>query len=52
MFSFSGILIAFISLVGLIVLHELGHFVLAKKFKVKVERIWSWLSSKNLGNKI
>ncbi|MDD5638303.1 MAG: site-2 protease family protein [Candidatus Pacebacteria bacterium] len=37
MFSFSGILIAFISLVGLIVLHELGHFVLAKKFKVKVE---------------
>lgn len=31
------ILIAFISLIGLIVLHELGHFILAKKFGVKVE---------------
>lgn len=31
------IIIAFISFIGLIVLHELGHFVLAKKFGVKVE---------------
>ena len=31
------IIIAFASLIGLIVLHELGHFILAKKFGVKVE---------------
>jgi len=31
------IIIAFISLIGLVVLHELGHFMLAKKFGVKVE---------------
>jgi len=31
------IIVAFISLIGLIVLHELGHFLLAKKFGVKVE---------------
>lgn len=31
------IIIAFVSLIGLLVLHELGHFVLAKKFGVKVE---------------
>jgi len=31
------ILIVFISLIGLMVLHELGHFVIAKKFGVKVE---------------
>ncbi len=31
------IIIAFISLIGLIILHELGHFLLAKKFGVKVE---------------
>ena len=31
------IIISFISLIGLVVLHELGHFVLAKKFGVKVE---------------
>ena len=31
------IIIAFISLIGLIVLHELSHFLLAKKFGVKVE---------------
>ena len=31
------ILITFISLIGLLVLHELGHFILAKKFGVKVE---------------
>ena len=31
------ILIAFISLIGLIILHEFGHFVLAKKFGIMVE---------------
>ncbi len=31
------ILIIFLSLIGLVVLHELGHFTLAKKFGVKVE---------------
>jgi regulator of sigma E protease len=31
------IIIAFFSLIGLVVLHELGHFVLAKKFGVRVE---------------
>lgn len=32
-----AIIIAFISLIGLLVLHEFGHFILAKKFGVKVE---------------
>lgn len=31
------ILIAFISLMGLVIIHEFGHFILAKKFGVKVE---------------
>jgi len=31
------IIIAFISLIGLTVIHELGHFILAKRFGVKVE---------------
>lgn len=31
------IVIVFISLIGLIILHELGHFFIAKKFGVKVE---------------
>ncbi len=31
------ILIAFISIIGLLVLHEFGHFIVAKKFGVKVE---------------
>jgi len=31
------IIIAFISLMGLIILHELGHFLLAKRFGVKIE---------------
>jgi len=30
-------LIAFFSLIGLLIIHELGHFLLAKKFGVKVE---------------
>ncbi len=31
------ILIALISIIGLVVLHEFGHFIIAKKFGVKVE---------------
>ena len=31
------IIVAFISLIGLTVIHELGHFILAKRFGVKVE---------------
>ncbi|MBI5221297.1 MAG: site-2 protease family protein [Candidatus Magasanikbacteria bacterium] len=31
------LLIAFISLVGLMIIHEFGHFIIAKKFGVKVE---------------
>lgn len=31
------ILIAFVSIIGLVSLHELGHFIIAKKFGVKVE---------------
>lgn len=34
---FLTILIAFIGLIGLLILHEFGHFVLAKKFGVKVD---------------
>jgi len=32
-----AIIITFISLIGLLILHEFGHFILAKKFGVKVE---------------
>lgn len=31
------IIITFVSLISLVTIHELGHFLLAKKFKVKVE---------------
>lgn len=31
------VIIAFLSLIGLIILHEFGHFILAKRFGVKVE---------------
>jgi len=34
---FLTILIVFASLMGLIILHEFGHFILAKIFGVKVE---------------
>ena len=36
-FMIFTIFIAFCSLIGLIVLHELGHFIIAKRFGVKVE---------------
>jgi regulator of sigma E protease len=46
------ILITFISLIGLIVLHELGHFLLAKKFGVKVEEFGIGYPPRIFGKKI
>jgi len=49
---FLTIFIAFISLIGLIVLHELGHFVLAKKFGIKVEEFGIGYPPRLIGKKI
>jgi len=46
------ILIAFISLIGLMVLHEFGHFILAKKFGVKVEEFGIGYPPRIFGKKI
>ena len=46
------IIIAFVSLMGLIVLHELGHFLLAKKFGIKVEEFGIGYPPRLLGKKI
>jgi len=46
------ILIIFFSLIGLIVLHELGHFILAKIFGVKVEEFGIFLPPRLIGKKI
>jgi len=46
------IIIAFVSLIGLIILHELGHFVLAKKFGVKVEEFGVGYPPRLFGKKI
>jgi len=46
------ILAAFISLIGLIVLHEFGHFILAKRFGVKVEEFGIFLPPRLIGKKI
>lgn len=46
------ILIIFFSLIGLIVLHELGHFTLAKLFGVKVEEFGIFLPPRLIGKKI
>lgn len=46
------ILAAFFSLIGLLVLHELGHFVLAKKFGVKVEEFGLGYPPRIFGKKI
>lgn len=46
------ILIAFISLIGLIIIHEFGHFILAKKFGVKVEEFGIFLPPRLIGKKI
>lgn len=45
------ILIVFVSLLGLIVLHELGHFLLARKFGVKVEEFGIGLPPRIFGKK-
>jgi regulator of sigma E protease len=49
---FSTILLVFFSLIGLILLHELGHFVFAKKFGVKVEEFGLFLPPRIWGKKI
>lgn len=46
------ILIVFLSLIGLIVLHEFGHFILAKKFGVRVEEFGIFLPPRLIGKKI
>jgi len=46
------ILIAFISLIGLVTLHEFGHFIIAKKFGVKVEEFGIGFPPRILGKKI
>ncbi len=46
------IIIAFISLIGLIVLHEFGHFILAKRFGVKVEEFGVGYPPRIYGKKI
>ncbi len=49
---FLTILIVFFSLIGLIVLHELGHFFVAKKFGVKVEEFGIGFPPRIFGKKI
>lgn len=44
--------ITFISLLGLIIFHELGHFILAKRFGVKVEEFGIGLPPRIFGKKI
>ncbi len=45
------IFIAFVALISLIVLHEFGHFILAKKFGVKVEEFGIGLPPRLFGKK-
>lgn len=49
---FLTILITFISLIFLVVLHELGHFILAKKFGVKVEEFGIGIPPRLISKKI
>ena len=44
--------IAFISLISLMILHEFGHFILAKKFGVKVEEFGIGYPPRLIGKKI
>ena len=46
------VLLAFFSLIILIILHELGHFLVAKKFGVKVEEFGIFLPPRLIGKKI
>src|SRR4030042_2621868 len=45
------IFIVFFSLIGLVVLHELGHFIMAKRFGVKVEEFGVGLPPRIFGKK-
>src|SRR3989344_1767773 len=45
-------IVAFISLLTIIVLHELGHFVLAKRFGVRVDEFGIGFPPRLLGKKI
>jgi len=47
-----SLLLAFFSLVVLIILHELGHFLLAKRFGVKVEEFGIFLPPRLISKKI
>jgi len=47
----STILLVFFSLIGLILIHELGHFLFAKKFGVKVEEFGLFLPPRIWGKK-
>jgi regulator of sigma E protease len=49
---FIFILIAFVSLIGLIILHEFGHFILAKKFGVRVDEFGIGYPPRIFGKKI
>ncbi|MBI2038365.1 MAG: site-2 protease family protein [Candidatus Nealsonbacteria bacterium] len=46
------ILISFIALMGLLIIHEFGHFILAKKFGVKVEEFGVGYPPRLIGKKI
>lgn len=46
------LLVAFFSLIALMVIHEFGHFILAKKFGVKVEEFGLGYPPRILGKKI
>jgi len=49
---FLAIIIAFISLMGLLVIHEFGHFILAKKFGVRVDEFGIGYPPRIFGKKI
>ena len=46
------ILVAIFSLIGLVIIHEFGHFILAKKFGIKVEEFGIGYPPRLLGKKI
>jgi regulator of sigma E protease len=46
------IILAFFSLIGLVTLHEFGHFIVAKKFGVKVEEFGIGYPPRIIGKKI
>jgi len=46
------IFIAFVSLIGLMILHEFGHFIIAKRFGVKVEEFGIGYPPRIFGKKI